>query len=323
MFAPEQDRDFPQINRAYNTVFRPGRLSVGLVLPIEAYPDTAIPRMDDHISRAQLAEQLGFSALWLRDVPFHVPSFGDVGQIFDPFVYLGVLAATTQTIALGTASIVLPLRHPAHVAKAAASADVLSGGRVLLGIASGDRPKEYPALNLSYADRGASFRDAYAYIRSVGGTAPGLMNPFGTLQGNIDLLPKPSAARLPLLITGSSQQTAGWIAQNGDGWMTYTRDIPEQGQVVADYRERLDAQGVPNKPVIQSLHIDLLADAQAAPGPVLSGFRAGTAHLRRHLLGLQSAGVNHVALNLRFHQGDIETALRRIADEVLPEFPVT
>ena len=49
--------------------------------------------MDRHLETAILAEQLGFSALWLRDVPFNVPSFGDVGQIFDPFVYLGSLAA--------------------------------------------------------------------------------------------------------------------------------------------------------------------------------------------------------------------------------------
>ena len=70
---------------------------------------------------AKLAESLGFSAVWLRDVPFNVPSFGDAGQVFDPFVYLGALAASTRRIALGVASIVLPLRHPAHVAKAAAS----------------------------------------------------------------------------------------------------------------------------------------------------------------------------------------------------------
>ena len=69
-------------------------------------------------------------------------------------VYLGLLAGLTERIALGVASIVLPLRHPAHVAKAAASVDVLSGGRLLLGVASGDRPEEYPALNLPFADRG-------------------------------------------------------------------------------------------------------------------------------------------------------------------------
>ena len=90
------------------------------------------------------------AALWLRDVPFNVPSFGDAGQLFDPFVYLGYLAGQTDTIALGVSSLILPHRHPAEVAKAAASVDVLSEGRLLLGVASGDRPDEYPALNIPF-----------------------------------------------------------------------------------------------------------------------------------------------------------------------------
>ncbi|MEM6371311.1 MAG: LLM class flavin-dependent oxidoreductase, partial [Pseudomonadota bacterium] len=137
---------FPDINAAYNATFRPRRMSLGLVVPLEAYAVGATPAMRDHIAMAQLAEHLGFAALWLRDVPFNVPSFGDPGQMFDPFVYLGTLGTVTERIALGTSSIILPLRHPAHVAKAAATADVLSGGRVLLGVASGDRPEEYPAM---------------------------------------------------------------------------------------------------------------------------------------------------------------------------------
>ncbi len=59
-------------------------------------------------------EQLGFKALWIRDVPLHVPTFGDAGQTFDPFTYLGYLAALTNKIALGVASIALPLHPVTH-----------------------------------------------------------------------------------------------------------------------------------------------------------------------------------------------------------------
>ena len=142
MLKKVEDAEFLPINRGYNSVFRPNRLSLGLVSPLEGYAAGPVPEMTRHIARVQLAEQLGFSAVWLRDVPFNVPSFGDAGQVYDPFVYLGFLAARTEKIALGVASIILPLRHPAHVAKAAASADALSGGRLILGIASGDRPAE-------------------------------------------------------------------------------------------------------------------------------------------------------------------------------------
>ncbi|WP_324027260.1 LLM class flavin-dependent oxidoreductase [Maribacter sp. BPC-D8] len=59
----------------------------------------------------------------MRDVPFNVPSFGDAGQTFDPFTYLGYLARQTSEIALGVSSIALPLHHPVYVAKSAATID--------------------------------------------------------------------------------------------------------------------------------------------------------------------------------------------------------
>lgn len=311
---------FPQINRAYNSTFQPGKLTLGLVVPLEAYPDSAAPRMEDHLKRAQLADQLGFSALWLRDVPFNVPSFGDAGQIHDPFVYLGALAATTDDIALGVASIVLPLRHPAHVAKAAASADVLSGGRLLLGVASGDRPEEYPAMNKDFATRGQRFRDSVDYIRAMARDYPQAETNHGTLSGRADMLPKPTGGRLPLLITGGSQQSPGWVAQNGDGWMTYPRDPVSQGRVVGDYRRRIADAGGQNKPVMQSLYVDLLAEPDADPRPIHLGFSSGTGYLRQYLHEVQNLGINHVALNLRFNQAPMEDTLKRLADELLPAF---
>lgn len=311
---------FAQINRGYNTTFSPNRLSLGLVVPLEAYPHSAVPSMGAHIERAQLAESLGFSALWLRDVPFNVPSFGDAGHIYDPFVYLGALAATTQDIALGVASVILPLRHPAHVAKAAATADHLSGGRLLLGIASGDRPEEYPALNMDYQSRGERFRDSVTYIRSMAEDYPRVKTAQGTLSGDADMLPKPFGARLPLFITGGSQQSTNWVAQNGDGWMTYPRDPISQGRVVADYRQRVAEAGEQDKPVMQSLYIDLLDDADAAPKPIHLGFSSGTNYLRDYLLKVQSLGVNHVALNLRFNRAPAEETMARIADEIFPDF---
>ena len=151
-------------------------------------------------------------------MPFNVPSFGDAGQLYDPFVYLGLLAGWTERIALGVASIVLPLRHPAHVAKAAASADVFSGGRLILGVASGDRPEEYRALNRTFADRGERFRASFDYIQRMSERAPTFENAYGGPGGGMDMLPKPTAGKLPLLITGGSQQSPDWLAENG-GWL--------------------------------------------------------------------------------------------------------
>ncbi|MEP1354190.1 MAG: TIGR03571 family LLM class oxidoreductase [Tateyamaria sp.] len=313
-------KSFPKLNRAYNTVFVPDRLSIGLVLPLASYPNSTKPPLERHIERARLADKLGFAALWLRDVPFNVPTFGDTGQIFDPFVYLGLLSAVTRTIALGTGSIILPLRHPAHVAKAAASADVLSNGRLLLGIASGDRPEEYPAMNMTFPDRGARFRDSLEYIRTMAEDFPNAQNAAGTLSGGMDLLPKPTAGHLPVLITGGSQQSPDWVARNSDGWITYPRDTSSQGQVVAEYRNNVQAAGLLDKPVSQSLYIDLVDDDDAEPRPIHLGFSSGISFLRHYLTQLQAIGINHVAINLRFNQADIEHTMHRLAKDLLADF---
>ncbi len=320
MLKESEKATFQQINRGYNEVFRPNKLTIGLVVPIETYATSAVPTMAQHVERVQSAEKLGFSAVWLRDVPFNVPSFGDAGQLYDPFVYLGLLAGATKKIALGVASIILPLRHPAHVAKAATSADVLSDGRLILGVASGDRPQEYPALNLPFDDRGKRFRESFEYIRRMSDTTPAFKNSYGSPNSGMDMLPKPMGGKLPLLITGSSRQSLEWLAQNGDGWMTYPRNLASQASVINDYRARIAAAGRPEQPVLQPFYIDLVADPQAPPRPIHLGLQLGIDYLRDYLKTLEQIGVNHLAFNLRFNQADIDTTLQRLADEILPDF---
>lgn len=311
---------FQNINRGYNSVFKPDRLSIGLVVPIEHYPNSAVPTMNDQTSRIQQAEALGFSAVWLRDVPFNVPSFGDAGQLYDPFVYLGFLAGKTERIALGVASAVLPLRHPAHIAKSAATADVLSGGRLILGVASGDRPEEYPALNMPFDNRGERFRESFEYIQHMRDKAPSFENSYGHLHGDLDMLPKPESMHFPLLITGSSQQSPEWIANNGDGWMLYPRDAHIQEKIIHDWRTRTHLAGRANQPAMQPLHIDLSDNPDTPPSPIHLGYRLGINHLRAYLKTREQIGVNHIALNLRFNQADIDITLKRLASDILPSF---
>ncbi|MEM7613123.1 MAG: LLM class oxidoreductase [Pseudomonadota bacterium] len=312
--------EFESINQGFGAVFNPGRLSVGLVVPIETYAESAVPEMRDHLQRVQLAESYGFAAVWLRDVPFNVPSFGDAGQIYDPLVYLGALATQTSRITLGVASLILPLRHPAHVAKAAATADVLSNGRLIIGVASGDRPLEYPALGQSFEARGRLFRESYEYIRNVTEPMPRFGNAFGRIDGGIDMLPKPTASKTPLLITGSSQQSPEWIAANGDGWMTYPRSVDAQSQLIDSYRARVAAAGERDKPVMEPLYIDLARDPDTPPRPIHLGLRLGINSLREYLQTRQRIGVNHVALNLRFNRSDTAQTLAALAEHILPDF---
>ena len=89
------------------------------------------------------------------------------------------------------------------------------------------------------------------------------------------MLPKPHGTRLPLLVTGSSGQSPDWIAQNGDGWMTYPRPGQAQSRVLQDWRNRLEALGQPGKPVLQPLYVDLSDDPDEGAHHIHLGVRAG------------------------------------------------
>ncbi|MFD2823527.1 LLM class oxidoreductase [Lacinutrix iliipiscaria] len=312
---------FKTINKAYNSVFKQNELSIGVVVPIERYATGPVPRMQDHVKRVQQVESLGFKSIWIRDIPLNVPSFGDAGQTFDPFTYLGFLAGQTSEIALGVSSIALPLHHPLNIAKSATSIDQLSGGRMLLGVASGDRFDEYPAMGIDYEKRGELFRESFNYIRNVQSDFPTFKtNNYGSFQGHVDMLPKPTAHKVPLLMTGSSRQSLEWNAKNADGWMNYPRDLYSQNNTIRQYRELVAETSECDKPFMQPMYLDLLEDANAKPQPIQLGFRLGINYLTDYLDKLRSIGVNHLALNLRFNTMHVEDTLELIAKNVLPEF---
>lgn len=262
-------------NPGFRRMFAADRLTLGLFFPIEAFPRDQ-PTMRDQERLAARAQALDFAALWCRDVPLRDPSFGDVGQVYDPWVYLGWIAAITRHIALATGSIVLPLRHPLHVAKAAASVDQLSHGRLVLGVASGDRPVEFPAFGVDIEHRAALFREDFETIRRVLETEfPVLETSRTMLRGAADLVPKP-IGRLPLLVTGNSGQPLPWIAAHADGWITYPRSLERQADTVARWRAHVQELAPGRfKPFAQSLYVDLDANPQLPPTPIHLGFKAG------------------------------------------------
>ncbi len=314
-------KEFESINVAYNEVFSPNQLSLGIVVPIEHYAQGPVPTMENHLERAKLVERLGFKALWVRDVPFNVPSFGDAGQTYDPFTYLGYLAGQTSLIALGISSIALPLHHPVHVAKSAATIDRLSNGRLMLGVASGDRPSEYPAMGISFDDRGELFRESFEYIRKATESFPSLEhNHFGDLNGQMDILPKPTARKIPMLITGRSRQSLEWNAQHGDGWMYYPQNSYQQAYWIEHWRKLVAETQELDKPFMQPLYVDLQEDDNYLPRSIHLGLRTGVNPLVQYLNQLKNIGVNHVAINLRFNSGNIGDTLEKLAAKLLPHF---
>ncbi|MBI3453639.1 MAG: LLM class oxidoreductase [Rhodospirillales bacterium] len=321
--AHRHDRTLPGAaprSPGFVRMFAPGRLTLGVFFPIEAF-EGSNPTMTGQVALARRAEALGFAALWFRDVPLLDPSFGDIGQIYDPWVYLGYILAQTETISLATGAIIFSLRHPLHSAKAAASVDRLSGGRLVLGIASGDRPVEFPAFGRSLETRGILFRETFDFFRrALREEFPAIDSPLGQMHG-ADLVPKPFAGELPLLVAGNSQQSCEWIARHSDGWITYPRPPRHQGPLVARWRQLTEQEaGGQFKPFAQSLYIDLADRPDTPPTPIHLGYRLGRELLIDLLATLRELGVNHIALNLKYGRRPAGEAIEEIGQEVLPHF---
>lgn len=305
-------------HQGFRTMFQENKLTLGLFFPIEGYKGS-VPEMDlvKQMALAKQADEAHFASLFVRDIPLYDPEFGDVGQIYDPWVYLGYLAAQTKRIALATGSIVTTVRHPLHVAKAAASIDKLSHNRLVLGIATGDRPIEFNAFSVNKAERSELFRESLRVIRRA------WAEEFPTIQASnvnltdADVLPKPSSMDIPTLITGHSGQTREWIAKNGDGWLFYPRDLFIQELLIKEYRTHTKEF----KPFAQSLFIDLSENPNEPPTGIPLGFRTGRNFLINHLHELRAIGVNHVAFTLKLATRPVEEIVQELAEEVVPHFP--
>ncbi len=305
----------------FQSVYATDRLTLGINFPIEAYPNTPVPTMRHQIALAQQAEESGFAALWSRDVPLLDPSFGDAGQLYDPWVWLGYIAAHTSNIALCTGSIILPLRRAVDLAKAAASVDQLSEGRLVMGVASGDRPVEYSVYGVDFDSRAEAFREAIQFVRETTHRPSNWSDQRAVQSGQVNLLPKSHRGDIPQLVTGHSRQSLDWIAEHSDGWLTYPRPVEHQQKFVAQWHAALASTGQSWKSFSQSLYIDLLADVDAAPQPIHLGYRLGRNHLIAHLNGLRDAGVNHVTFNVRFSSRPVTEVLSELGEYVVPKFP--
>lgn len=317
------------VHPALAQVSQPGAMTLGLELPLDndwhrlatatrrpAAVPPGVPDMGRHEEHARFADSAGFAALWTRDVPLYDPHFGDAGQIFDPFPYLGYLAGITRRIVLGTAAIALPLRHPLHVAKMAATVDRLTAGRLILGIASGDRPVEFPIFGIDPEERGQRLRDGVRTLRSAWRSddiAGG---------GDVRMLPTPMHGRtVPLVIAGRGGQELAWIAQHVDAYFTYHRPPDQMRPVVSQWQGATDEPH--HKPLFTTMVVNLHEDPQTLLHSIRFGARLGRHALVDYLHGLAEAGVAHVALNLRSSQRDVGEVLQEIAEEVLPHFPTS
>lgn len=309
----------------YRRIFKEGAITLGLILPLETHPGTPAPTMRNHTGMAMHAESIGVASLWVRDVPFFDPHYGDVGQIFEPMVYLAHLAAATEHITIGTTGIVLPIREPLTLAKQGATLDQLSQGRVVMGLSSGDRPSDYPLFGIPFGERGARYREAYKVFRAVlEEDFPQYESElFGRNEGRLDLVPKPIYGRLPAISVGQAQQSIPWLAQNMDGFLAAIPAPDALDRVGQQWHEAVNAlHELPqHKPLALGGFLDLSPNPNEAWQRIQGGFRAGRGGLMHFMDQARAAGFSHIALNPRVTPRPYSEILEELEKYVLPSFP--
>lgn len=188
---------------------------VGNVAPGEFQTMAAVREM------AAAAETAGFDSVYVTDHP--IPDadwlrtpFGH--DTLDPFTALAFIAAASEKLKLFTQILVLPYRNPFITAKAAATLQVLSGGRLIMGIGSGYQQVEFEALGIDFHRRGALTNEALETIRLAwaGGAVTKAGSTFNAV--NVEARPAPDPMP-PIWIGGGSDKAVERAARWGDGWV--------------------------------------------------------------------------------------------------------
>ena len=198
--------------------------------------------------RARLAEDVGFEALWVGDHIALPPSYVDPADQprLEALVALSYLAAVTTRLRLGVGVIVLPQRQPVLLAKQLTSIDVLSKGRLTIGIGVGYVEPELRALGVPLGERGARADEYLAAIHSL------WKEPTPSFEGRFvsfsDVVERPLPVQLPhppIVIGGHSPAAHRRAIANGNGWYGWHLDVEQTAQALADLRETASRQERP------------------------------------------------------------------------------
>ena len=190
--------------------------------------------------RARLAEEAGFEALWVGDhvaLPFDAPDSARQLRLY-ALVALAYLAVVTSRVRLGVGVIVLPQRQPVLLAKQLSSIDVLSGGRLTVGIGVGYVERELRALGASLADRGARTDEYLAAVRQLWDEpTPSFAGRFVCFA---DVLQRPRPVQRPhppIVIGGHSPAAYRRAVQSGNGWYGWELDLEQTARALDALRE--------------------------------------------------------------------------------------
>ena len=280
-----------------------GELVYGIQLPtvalstVVAAPWEHDAGVADLVRAAQTADRAGFFYVAVCDHVAIPRALADAMSTtwFNPVATLGFLAGQTERVKLLTNVYVAPYRHPLDTAKAFATLDTLSGGRVILGVGAGHVAGEFDALGVDFTDRGRLLDDAIDEIVAAWSDE---------YVGDVGLRPRPAQQpRPPVWVGGSSKPALRRVAERGDGWIpqgTPRKQMPESIAYLRAHRDEVRPGAEPDIGVITEACYVGDPGVEVPPGTITGE----PAKIAESLNEYAEMGVNHLQLRLWSRSSD-------------------
>jgi len=209
------------------------------IFPINLY-ECSYPEAAASVARA--AEAAGFESLWtgehvvVPDPRIRSSRLAPEDRVLDPIVALTFLAAHTSRVLLGTGILILPQRNPVTVAKELATLNVLSSGRLILGIGVGYVEAEFRALGIPYEERGERTDEYLTAIRALWyEEKPAYSGKYISFSG-IQSHPQPQRV-VPIVVGGHSPAAYRRAVTSANGWYGFNLDLEWTARALTELRE--------------------------------------------------------------------------------------
>jgi probable F420-dependent oxidoreductase len=289
-----------------------------------------LPQIDELVRLVELVDRCGYDALWVGDhIAFAVP-------ILDPLQQLAQAAVVSRRLTLATGVYLLPLRHPAAVAKQVVTLDHLTEGRLIFSVGvGGEFPKEYEACGVPLGERGARLTESIAVLRELWTDEAVSHNGRFFSFAGVRMWPPPrQAGGPPIWCGGRSEAALHRMGRLADGWLSFvvTPEIyaarPAKIALAAAGRKmtrfgtghllftRLDdtyekALDIATETSSARYAMDF---RQAARRYAALG---SAAHVAERIREFHAAGARHVSIDLLGSHAERPTQIERFAPEVL------
>ncbi|MEV0895657.1 TIGR03619 family F420-dependent LLM class oxidoreductase [Actinoplanes sp. NPDC049802] len=282
----------------------------------------------DVVAAARAFEEIGFDSVWALErllVPqdqsgphglYGVPDlpWPDLYRgVTDPLVTLSLAAAVTERISLASGVLVVPFHAPLQLARALATLDAASGGRVVAGLGTGWSPDEFGAgAPVPISERGRALDDFLDIAAAVWGPDP---VGYTTERYSVTAAavgPKP-ARPIPVLLGGAGRKALARVARRADGWVASGATPDQVRTQFARVREMAEEAGRDPSSISCTVQIGTLdlTESTASPRPPYAG---SVAQLAEDVAALAEAGADHVYVTLPAAVGTVKELIDRAAE---------